>query len=318
MNGTEVRKKGRKKIERYMKHALLGEVYTTPKPGLVDLQDNGAHQDMDYRTFEKSTCAIVPYMGQMYEEGARWTKDPELLFAKIRSIGILAEQKMFDATEGVNTHKGILFTMGIVAAAAGFFYQKNGYYEMTGILETGQEMCQKALERELLKIRDEQAKTHGELLYKEYAERGIRGEVIDGFPVIRTTTYPMLKHFMKKEEQPNHAAIQTLFYAMVGLGDTNVLSRGGAEGLNWIRENATGILSLGGAFTKAGREGIQMMNRQCIEKNLSPGGAADMLALTIFLWELENDKAWNLEAMKISSKGVGEDGAWIDKSEQIA
>ena len=52
------------------------------KPGLVDLQDNGAHQDMDYRTFEKSTCAIVPYMGQMYEEGARWTKDPELLFAK--------------------------------------------------------------------------------------------------------------------------------------------------------------------------------------------------------------------------------------------
>ena len=128
----------------------------------------------------------------------------------------------------------------------------------------------------------------------------------------------MLKHFMKKEEQPNQAAIQTLFYAMVGLGDTNVLSRGGAEGLNWIRENATGILSLGGAFTKAGREEIQMMNRQCIEKNLSPGGAADMLALTIFLWELENDKAWNLEAMKISSKGVGEDGTWTDKSERIA
>ena len=66
MNGTEVRKKGTEKIERYMKHALLGEVYTTPKPGLVDLQDNGAHQDMDYRTFEKSTCAIVPYLSLIH------------------------------------------------------------------------------------------------------------------------------------------------------------------------------------------------------------------------------------------------------------
>lgn len=318
MNGTEVRKKERKKIERYMKHALLGEVYTTPKPGLVDLKDTGAHQDMDYRTFEKSTCAIVPYMGQMYEEGVRWTKDPELLFAKIRSIGILAEQEMFGATGGVNTHKGILFTMGITAAAAGLFYQKNGYYEVTGILGMGQKMCQKTLEMELLQIRDEQAKTYGEQLYKEYAERGIRGEVIDGFPVIRTTTYPMLKHFMKKEEEPNQASIQTLLYAMACLGDTNVLSRGGLEGLTWIRENAVGILSLGGIFTGAGREEIRMMNRQCIERNLSPGGAADMLALTIFLWELESGKCWDLEAVKLDREGVKRDGIWTKKADQIA
>ena len=318
MSSADIRKRERKKAELFMKHALLGEVYTTPKPGLVDLYDTGAHQDMDHHTFEKSTCAIVPYMGQMYEEGARWTKDPELLFAKIRSIGILAEQEMFGATGGVNTHKGILFTMGITAAAAGLFYQKNGYYEVAGILKMGQKMCRGVLERELLQIRDEQARTHGEQLYKEYAERGIRGEVIDGFPVIRTTTYPMLKHFMKKEEHPNLAALQTLFYAMACLGDTNVLSRGGMEGLTWIRENAAGILTLGGVFTEAGREEIQMMNRRCIEKNLSPGGAADMLALTIFLWELENGRTWNLEAMKMSSKGVSEDGTCTDKAERIA
>lgn len=318
MSSADVRKKERKKAEQYMQYALLGEVYTTPKPGLVDLRDTGAHKDMDYQTFEKSTCAIVPYMGQMYEEGARWTKDPELLFAKIRSIGVMAERAMFQATEGVNTHKGILFTMGITAAAAGLFYQKNAFYDVNKILELGRRMCAGTLKKELGQIELETAKTHGEQLYKDYAQRGIRGEVIDGFPVIRMAAYPMLKHFMKKGENPNQAALQTLLYAMACLGDTNVVSRGGIEGLGWLRENAAGILSLGGVFTEAGREEIQMMNQRCIERNISPGGSADMLALTIFLWELENQKTWNLKEMYLDGKGVREDGTWAGKTDRIA
>ena len=79
-----------------------------------------------------------------------------------------------------------------------------------------------------------------------------------------------------------------------------------------------GILSLGGIFTGAGREEIRMMNRQCIERNLSPGGAADMLALTIFLWELESGKCWDLEAVKLDREGVKRDGIWTKKADQIA
>ena len=99
------------KIEFCIHNALLKEVGTTPKPGLVDLHDTGAHKDMDYDTFVKSTYAIKPYILRMAVEGFHWNHELKDLFPHIREIGKQAEKAMFQATDGVNTHKGIIFTM---------------------------------------------------------------------------------------------------------------------------------------------------------------------------------------------------------------
>ena len=88
----------------------MAEVGATPKPGLVDRHDSGAHTDMDYDTFAASTTAIVPYLARMFEAGYTWeSKDFNALFESIRPIGIEAEKAMFAATDGVNTHKGMIF-----------------------------------------------------------------------------------------------------------------------------------------------------------------------------------------------------------------
>ena len=110
-----------------VRNALLGEVYATPKPGLVDRRDTGAHRDMNYETFLASTEAITPYMVRMFVEGMDATaagQTPEAVFRAIRGIGLEAERAMYAATDGVNTHKGMIFTMGIVLAAAGILYAR--------------------------------------------------------------------------------------------------------------------------------------------------------------------------------------------------
>ena len=142
----------RETIEKCVCKALLGEVYTTPKPGLVDLKDNGAHKDMDVHTFEKSTAAIAPYIAEMFCEGYANQQSLENLFARIRQIGIEAEKAMFEATKGINTHKGILFTMGIISGAAGYYYRKQHHFCVEEVLTLGGAMCQKALQNDFEKI----------------------------------------------------------------------------------------------------------------------------------------------------------------------
>lgn len=105
-------------------YALMAEVGATPKPGLVDRHDSGAHTDMDYDTFAASTTAIVPYLARMFEAGYTWeSKDFNALFESIRPIGIEAEKAMFAATDGVNTHKGMIFSMGTIAGGSRTFLQ---------------------------------------------------------------------------------------------------------------------------------------------------------------------------------------------------
>ena len=104
-------------MEEAAAYGLLEEVRTTPKPGLVDLHDSGAHRDMCYQTFVDSTHAIVPYLAEMAEAGWRHDGDLKGVFPAIRPVGVKAEQAMFAATGGVNTHKGMIFSLGIIAPA---------------------------------------------------------------------------------------------------------------------------------------------------------------------------------------------------------
>lgn len=267
--------------------ALMGEVYTTPKPGLVDRADTGAHTDMDVHTFELSSEAITPYLSRMFYCGTQWIGTPEELFGEIRKIGVQAERAMFEATDGVNTHKGLIFTLGILCAAAGNCYQTTRCFDTDRILELAAEMTEKPLEEEFRKMESREPQTHGELLYRKYGEKGIRGEAQKGFPIIRNVALPTLRSTRMLGLDANRSNITVLLAVMSELNDTNVWSRGSYEEMEWLKQKASELLKQGGAFFASGATRVQELNELCIQKNLSPGGAADILAASLFLYYLE-------------------------------
>lgn len=275
-------------LKGYIEGALLEEVFTTPKPGLVDYRDNGAHQDMNIGTFIASTHAIAPYLLKMAYEGYLWKDGIEDLFPIIQKIGIQAEKAMFRATGGVNTHKGIIFTMGILCAASGVCYKQRGIFKVTEILELSRRMMNHKMDIEFQKMKSRKPITHGEWLYHTYGEKGIRGEAQLGFPIIKDVAYPAMKDLRKTEKKEMMTNINVLLRIMITLNDTNILSRSNYQELQWLKETSRSILKLGGALTQEGYHEIVKMNEKCIEKNISPGGSADILAATLFLYRLEH------------------------------
>lgn len=278
--------------------ALLEEVYTTPKPGLVDLHDTGAHRDMDVYTFEKSARVLAPYFGEMAAVGYLEDGPPERVFREIRRVGIMAEKAMFRVTGGVNTHKGAVFTLGILSAAAGYYFRENGDFETLQILRTAEKMTYSVLEKEFQSMKMRKPETAGERLYKLYGERGVRGEAQKGFPVISRCGYPMMKNCFTAGEERNRTYLNVLLYIMTELDDTNILARGTRNDLRWLKRESAAVLKEGGAFSQAGYRRIVHMNEECIRRNLSPGGAADMLAAVIFLYRLETELSWRQSGRK--------------------
>lgn len=308
-----------------VRNALLGEVYATPKPGLVDRRDTGAHRDMNYETFLASTEAITPFMVRMFAEGMDATTTghtPEEVFQAIRGIGLEAERAMYDATDGVNTHKGMIFTMGIVLAAAGILYvsadKTSGQITVDAILDRTRQMTARSMAEDFRKMLEHPPKTHGERLFRTYGERGIRGQAMEGFPILRDTAVPWLRRFqnigtdaelqrdiaaqatlrrgllqdtgsMHAEHFENAMHVSTLIAIMSVLNDTNVFIRSSYEDMCWLQAESSTILGMGAMFTEEGVRAIEALNMACIEKNISPGGAADILAVAILLLKLTED-----------------------------
>lgn len=282
-------------METHIRSALLGEVYTTPKPGLVDLLDNGAHRDMDYRTFERSTEAVAPALAGMFRMGTAWAQSLPQLFDAIRPLGLEAEAAMLEATGGVNTHKGILFTLGILCAGAGYCQRTAGRLQAEAVLSVSREMTAERLAAELAAMSARTPRTHGEILYRRYSEEGIRGQARRGFPILGQVALPLLRQLGASGANPaedrrqNEINLRVLLAIMSQLSDTNVLSRSDPQTAAWLRGEAERLLQLGGPETEAGRQRLLELNRQCIRRNVSPGGAADMLAAALLLVALERD-----------------------------
>lgn len=300
--------------------SLSDEVSTTPKPGLVDRWDSGAHSDMDFHTFEVSTKAITPFLTSMAALGMNWqecgqvmpghTKE-ESLFLSLRTIGMRAEAAMFAATGGVNTHKGMIFSMGMIAAASGYHFTElisaadhtdsGGHSSLSlpsltlqgeRILSLCSDMCRKPLEADFSAISASHPGTHGERLYVRYGCRGIRGEAADGFPSVKDCSLPVLR----REAQTIHAEIpsewnriclKTLLELMAHVDDTNVLYRTDYNSLLYARECAKKVLSADPLISEKGIKMLQGLNADFIKRNISPGGCADLLAITLFLWRME-------------------------------
>lgn len=271
-------------------NSMLLEVSATPKPGLVDRNNSGAHKDMDFYTFMKSSASQVHTFYKCALEGLKFEgKDKRELLKLIRPIGIEGENKMFKATNGVNTHKGLIFSLGVIAAATGLQYretQKNMKAE--DICHKVTEIAEGIVSRELGNLKNKEALTYGEKLFKNHGIKGIRGEVEAGFPTVRDYSLPLLKELMEGKESINDNLVQVLLHLMTVVEDVNILGRHGIEQLEYTKMAAKEALVLGGIFTEKGREKILKLDEEFIKKNISPGGAADLLAVTLMLYFLEN------------------------------
>ena len=259
--------------------ALQQEVNTTPKPGLVDRNNKGAHKDMDLRHFFVSANALRPYFTQCAQEGYL-TRDeaPEETFRRLRPLGMEAERTMLRATGGVNTHKGAIFSLGLLCAAAG----RLGTDALTPETLLGEcaAMTKGLVERDLGSITPKTAKTFGEKLYAEQGITGIRGQAEQGFPAVKDTGLPVLRQGLQQGLSLNDAGCAALLHLLCAADDTNLIKRGGMETAQNVRQAIQTLLD---ADPYPDTEKITELDNDFIQKNLSPGGSADLLALTYFL-----------------------------------
>ena len=258
-------------------HSLLLEVSTFPKPGLVSDVDNGSHTDMDAAMFRRSAAAIRPFFGELAAAGGCSAG-----MAALRRIGLRAEKAMLVATGGVNTHRGAIFGVGLLCAAAGWRTWCHGQ----GKVSLGQLVVAR-WGRDIVggpRLPD----SHGEMASRRYGAGGARHEAAHGFPSVYEVGLPALQAMLRATAGDAAAArVQTCFALIAILEDTNLLHRGGAEGLRFAQQRAQGFLDAGGVRQTRWQERAEGIHREFVERRLSPGGAADVLAMSVFAADLE-------------------------------
>ncbi len=268
--------------------ALLDEVDTTPKPGLVDRNNNGSHRDMTPETFRASALALRGYWKDCFLLGAQTAAEaPETAFAPLRSLGLDAEARMFRATKGVNTHKGAIFTLGTLCAAIGRTWQADAPCRDPGaIAAAAAELCSPAVRADFAALEQGRApRSAGERLYLSCGIRGIRGELADGLPSLLQTALPRLEEGLAKGLSRNDAGVAALLH-LIALGqDSNMVKRGGRELAETVSARLGEMLA---QDPFPSRSWVEALDRDFIRQNLSPGGCADLLAAAYFLRDWKN------------------------------
>ena len=261
--------------------ALKLEAGTTPKPGLVDRENSGAHKDMDYSLFLTSSEALRPCFESCALAGMSGEK-PEVF----REIGLAGEQSMYEATNHVNTHKGLIFSMGIFCGALGELVSTG-----TGFSEEDVQRHVKKLACSLLHGSHIEG-THGQQVLVETGAKGIRGEAESGFSTVFDMGLPVLREAMASGLTLERSMVKTLLALMSRTEDSNLVYRGGMEGLAFVQNHAAAILSHADLNDERDMDFVRAFDEICIEKNLSPGGSADLLALTamLYLFFEENER----------------------------
>ncbi len=276
--------------------ALLYEVSASPKPGLVDRVNSGAHNDMNFYTFIDSSISLSHYFLEItdcifaqYEcsNNRDGFCDINSFFSDLQAIGIRAEKKMFQATGNVNTHKGAIYALGLIASAAaevGCVYPKGKFCKeqyIEVITDRVSEYTKPIIVKQLEGI--EHASTYGEVQFKKMGLTGARGEASTGYLSARLWGIPVIEKALDEGCSINDAMVQALLVLMSNLEDSNVIGRHDYETLVISRNKAKEVLALGGIYTKEGYKSIYAYDNWCIEKNISHGGSADLLAVAIFL-----------------------------------
>ena len=208
----------------------------------------------------------------------------------LRSVGMDAEQAMYAATGGVNTHKGAIFTFGIFCAGAGRCLKEQRELTALGLLEMEQEMTVRVLTAELEKLRGKisaagQA-THGERNLHRYGTAGCRGEAIEGYPGVFGIALPVLSAGLSSGRDWNRVKLQALLTLMAHTEDSNILSRQNPAVLRAVQEEISEFLRCGGAYREDSIKLLEELDADYSRRGISAGGCADLLAAAIFILEL--------------------------------
>lgn len=264
--------------------SLLEEVHTTPKPGLVDARNNGSHKDMDIGLFTASAEALRPYFRDCFRLGQATADRPAReTFELLRQSGLQAEQEMYRATGGVNTHKGAIFTLGLLCGSLGGLWRGvRPVPPLSELLDRCALLGQCAVE-DLRALR--KPATVGEKLYVNQGLAGIRGEAAAGLPSVRDIGLPAFREALSRGLDRNGAAAVTLLHLISQVEDTNLYHRGGTEGAAWAKAEAKKLLPCPTMLQ------MEALDDAFMQRNLSPGGCADLLAVTLFLDKLTNENA---------------------------
>lgn len=268
--------------ERLADHAvasLIDEVTLTPKPGLVDIRSRGAHRDLDWPLMCHSARTLRPTFVALARAGQA---EPEhrTLREQIGAIGRRGEAAMMRATGGVNTHRGAIWAMGLLVTGAAM-----GPAERVPAAVTARAAI-------LARLPDRHAPAvtgnKGERACREHGVGGARAQARAGFPHVMDAALPALRASRARGDGENAARLNALLAVMAELDDTCVLSRGGAAALACVQRGAARVLAAGGAGSLAGRRALRALDTQLLALGVSPGGAADLLAATLFLDRVES------------------------------
>lgn len=285
-----------RRIGEQAQRALLTEVAVSPKPGLVDRENAGAHRDMDVFTFIDSACALRGYFEGCARTGlAHRGKAPAACFDALRTPGLLAEADMARATGGVNTHKGAIFSLGVFCASLGMGYDacSGGNCDILAALARCGEMTRERMAAELAAAREGAMRaTFGERLYAAGGTGGVRAEAAGGFQSVAAAGLPRLTAARRAGLSLNDAALCALAALMARTQDTNAVRRGGEEAARALRKAAAALdarvcEALARGLTEEEKTGARL--RDCLRRwdmrmsaaGVSPGGCADLLAMTL-------------------------------------
>lgn len=249
--------------------ALYDELALTPKPGLVTLTSRGSHEDMDARTFLASLVALRGYFVAIAELGARHAP-----FAELERCGLEAEARMLAATRGINTHRGAIFLLGLLCAAAGWLVgrgeQPTAAGLRAGLIEGwGDDLAVRARRPSRLP---------GGIAARRLGLRGAAAEAAAGFPILFEVGLPALARAQAQDLSPRLARLDALFAVMAELDDCNLAHRGGAAGLAFARQQARGFIAAGGAARPDAIDAAERISAAFVARRLSPGGSADTLS----------------------------------------
>jgi triphosphoribosyl-dephospho-CoA synthase len=257
---------------------LHTELVLYPKPGLVSLVDHGSHADMTAATFMRSMFALRHYFARICRAGIE-----DAPFAVLRQLGIEAETRMLRATGGINTHRGAIFSLGMLCAtigrarAQGIALSGDGLRSVM-LIRWGEELAGHT--------RPDGARSHGLLVAGLHAASGAREEGALGLPSVFEVGLPAMRRTLAAGRSMYHARIDALFALMAHISDTNVYYRGGADGASTVKGHAMAFIDMGGTAHPDWRATALDCHRSLVAQRLSPGGAADLLAATCLVFAI--------------------------------
>ena len=255
--------------------ALVTEVCVTPKPGLVDRANCGAHGDMDIFTFVDSAVALYPYFRNIATLSLKHSGTLDNLLPALQPIGIQAEREMFHVTNGVNTHKGAIFSLGLICAATAVLAKPQ-----SGDPESLPSACAAIAKTKSRGVSE--IATGGEIAFVRHGIEGIVGEAVAGFPAVFGTAFPAIREHARRGVSLQDAAVVALLRLIAIVDDTNIVTRRGIDVLRDIQERVgeriSGIYD-SGQYLQYAKE----LDEEFIRQNISPGGCADLLAAALLV-----------------------------------